>query len=204
MFNRMEIKQRAKATFLNEYGLSIGAYILYVLISAAAASITFGLGALLIVPPLVVGYSSFVLRIYKGKNGDIGDIFTNGFSNYGRNLGGMLWMELFVFLWSLLFVIPGIIKALAYSMTPFILADCPNVRATDAIKLSMRMTRGHKGGIFVMCLSFIGWWILSGLTFGILQLLFVGPYISTSFAGLYVDLKARALTSGMVRSEELA
>lgn len=203
MFNRMEIKQRAKATFLNEYGISIGAYVLYVLIAAAASSITLGLGVLLIVPPLMVGYCSFVLRIYKGENGDIGDMFTNGFSNYGRNLGGMLWMELFVFLWSLLFMIPGIIKALAYSMTPFILADCPNVRATDAIKLSMRMTRGHKGGIFVMCLSFIGWWILSGLTFGILQLLFVGPYTCTSFAGLYVDLKARALTSGIIRSEEL-
>ncbi len=203
MFNRMEIKQRAKATFLNEYGISIGAYVLYVLIAAAASTITWGLGALLIAPPLMVGYSSFVLRIYKGENGDIGDMFANGFSNYGRNLGGMLWMELFVFLWSLLFMIPGIIKALAYSMTPFILADCPNVRATDAIKLSMRMTHGHKGGIFVMCLSFIGWWILSGLTFGILQILFVGPYTSTSFAGLYVDLKARALSSGIIRPEEI-
>ncbi len=203
MFNRMEIKQRAKATFLNDYGISIGAYVLYVLIAAAASSITWGLGALLIAPPLMVGYSSFVLRIYKGENGDIGDMFANGFSNYGRNLGGMLWMELFVFLWSLLFMIPGIIKALAYSMTPFILADCPNVRATDAIKLSMRMTHGHKGGIFVMCLSFIGWWILSGLTFGILQILFVGPYTSTSFAGLYVDLKARALSSGIIRPEEI-
>ena len=202
MFNRMEIKQRAKATFLNEYGISIGAYVLYVLIAAAASTITWGLGALLIAPPLMVGYSSFVLRIYKGENGDIGDMFANGFSNYGRNLGGMLWMELFVFLWSLLFMIPGIIKALAYSMTPFILADCPNVRATDAIKLSMRMTHGHKGGIFVMCLSFIGWWILSGLTFGILQILFVGPYTGTSFAGLYVDLKARALSSGIIRPEE--
>ena len=203
MFNRMEIKQRAKATFLNEYGISIGAFVLYVLIAAAASSITWGLGALLIAPPLMVGYCSFVLRIYKGENGDIGDMFANGFSNYGRNLGGMLWMELFVFLWSLLFVIPGIIKALAYSMTPFILADCPNVRATDAIKLSMHMTHGHKGGIFVMCLSFIGWWILSGLTFGILQILFVGPYTSTSFAGLYVDMKARALSSGIIRPEEI-
>jgi uncharacterized membrane protein len=204
MFNRMEIKQRAKATFLNAYGISIGAYVLFALISAAVSGVTAGLGALLIVPPLMVGYSSFVLRIYKGENGDIGDMFSTGFSDYGRNLGGMLWMELFIFLWSLLFVIPGIIKALAYSMTPFILADCPNVRATDAIKLSMRMTSGHKGGIFVMCLSFIGWWILSGLTFGILQILFVGPYTSTSFAGLYVDLKARALNTGIIRPEELA
>ncbi len=203
MFNRMEIKQRAKATFLNDYGISIGAFVLFWLVGAAATAVSFGLGSLLIVPPLMVGYCSFVLRIYKGENGDIGDMFANGFSNYGRNLGGMLWMELFVFLWSLLFMIPGIIKALAYSMTPFILADCPNVRATDAIKLSMRMTHGHKGGIFVMCLSFIGWWILSGLTFGILQILFVGPYTSTSFAGLYVDLKARALSSGIIRPEEI-
>jgi uncharacterized membrane protein len=101
-------------------------------------------------------------------------------------------------------VIPGIVKAFAYSMTPFILADSPNVRATDAIKLSMRMTQGHKGGIFVMCLSFLGWAILSALTCGILQILYVGPYVSTSFAGLYVDLKAKALSSGIIKPEELA
>lgn len=204
MFNRAEIKENAKTAFQAKYGLSVGVYVLFALVSAVASAITMGLGALLIMPPLMVGVSSFFLRIYKRETADIGDMFTDGFTDYGRNLGGMLWMELFVFLWSLLFMIPGIVKALSYSMTPYILADCPNVRATDAIKLSMRMTLGHKGGIFVMVLSFLGWAILSALTAGILQILYVGPYIGTSFAGLYVDLKAKALNSGIIKPEELA
>ncbi len=204
MFNRAEIKQDAKAAFHDQYGLSVGVYVLFIVVTAVASAITAGLGALLIMPAMLVGYSAFTLRIYRRAAADVGDMFTDGFTNYGRNLGGILWMDLFIFLWSMLFIIPGIIKAIAYSMTPYILADCPNVKATDAVKLSMRMTQGHKGGIFVMVLSFIGWWLLSGLTGGILQLLYVGPYFGTSFAGLYTELKAKALNGGVIRPEELA
>jgi uncharacterized membrane protein len=150
-----------------------------------------------------VGYHSFALRVYRGQQGDIGDMFRSGFFNYWRKVGGMLWMYLFTWLWSLLFIIPGIVKAMAYFMTPYILVDCPNVTATDALKLSMRMTYGYKGEIFVMFLSFIGWAILTGLTFGILGILYTGPYMGTSFAGLYDELKRNALDRGVVRPEEL-
>lgn len=204
MFNRVGIKSVAKNNFQAQYGISIGAFALFVLISSAAASVSFGLGALLITPPLLVGYASFCLRIYKGERGDISDMFTAGFADYGRSLGGILWMYLFTFLWTLLFFIPGIVKAIAYSMTPYILSDCPKVSSIEALKLSMRMTQGHKGGIFVMYLSFLGWAILSGLTFGILGFLYVGPYFSTSLAGIYVDLKERALAGGIIHAEELA
>jgi len=204
MFDRAAIKNHAKANFQSQYGVSLGAYVLFVLISFAAAGASAGIVALFVVPPMLVGYASFCLRVFKGSQGDVSDMFTTGFSDYGRNLGGILWMYLFTMLWTLLFIIPGIIKAIAYSMTPYILADCPRVRATDALKLSMRMTQGHKGGIFVMLLSFIGWWILSALTFGILGLLFVGPYFATSFAGVYADLKQKATESGVIAAEELA
>lgn len=204
MFDRVEIKARAQANFRSQYGISVGAFVLYGLILCAAAGVTAGFATLLITPPLVVGYASFCLRVYKGEEGDIGDMFTVGFSDYARHLGGILWMYLFTFLWSLLFVVPGIIKGIAYSMTPYILADCPNVQPTEALKLSMRMTDRNKGGMFVMYLSFLGWWLLSGLTFGILGLLFVGPYTATSFAGLYTELKAKALSRGVIRPEELA
>ena len=204
MFDRVAIKTRAKEAFQAQYGISLGAFILFILISGALTGATLGLAALLILPPLLVGYVSFCVRIYKGETGDIGDMFSTGFSDYGRNLGGVLWMYLFIYLWTLLLIIPGIIKALAYSMTPYILADCPNVSPTEALKLSMRMTSGHKGGIFVMYLSFIGWALLSALTFGILWFLYVGPYMYTSFAGLYIDLKQKALSSGAIRPEELA
>lgn len=201
---RPDIKLQAKNNFLAQYGNSLGAFVLYGLLSAAASGVTFGLGAILLVPPLLVGYSYFCLKVYRGQTGDIGEMFNVGFNDYGRNLGGVLWMQLFIFLWSLLFIIPGIIKALAYFMTPYILADSKNVRATDAIKLSMRMTKGYKGEIFVMGLSFIGWVLLSALTFNILTILYTGPYISTSFAGLYDEMKQNALIKGVVQPAELA
>jgi len=158
---RPDIKAQARKNFSAQYGVSLGAFIVYAVLAGAASS-TF-IGGLLLVPPLMVGYASFCLGVYRGAQGDIGEMFSTGFRDYGRNLGGILWMELFIFLWSLLFIIPGIIKALAYFATPYILADTRNVPATDALKLSMRMTAGHKGKVFVMILSFIGWGLLTAL-----------------------------------------
>ncbi len=201
MTNRVDIKARAKANFTGQYGMSLGAFVVYAVLTGVASS-TF-VGGLLLVPPLMVGYAFFSLRIYRGQQGDIGELFSVGFQDYGRALGGILWMELFTFLWSLLFIIPGIIKALAYFATPYILADTQRVPATEALKLSMRMTKGHKGKIFVMGLSFIGWMLLFGITFGIVGLLYAGPYMSTSFAGMYDELKAEALRTGVIRPEEL-
>ena len=192
----------AKSNFQNQYGLCVGAFVLFMLLGGMISST--GIGALLLMPPLTVGYAYFSLRIYRGQQGDIGEMFGAGFNDYVRNLGGILWMQLFTFLWSLLFIIPGIIKALAYFMTPYILADSKNVSATDALKLSMRMTNGYKGEIFVMFLSFIGWGILSAITFGILAIFFTGPYIHTSLAGLYEELKLNALEKGTVTAEELS
>jgi uncharacterized membrane protein len=201
MKSRVAIKEDAKVKFQAQNGLSIGALILFMLLSGAATGTFFG--ALLLAPPLAVGYSYFCLKIFRGEKGEIGELF-QGFQNFGKSVGGMLWMYLFICLWSMLFWIPGIIKALSYFMTPYILAECPNVKAKEALKLSMRMTQGHKGDIFVMGLSFIGWMILSGMTAGILYIVYVGPYMNTSFAGLYEELKKNALANGAVKSEELA
>ena len=231
---RSEIKLQAREKFNTQYGVAVGALVLYMLISAGISWITsianipnmvhygtfYGmysystlamnlsqlqlLISIFLVPPVMVGYLFFSLRIYRGEDVDIGGMFREGFSGYWRKVGGVLWMELFIFLWSLLFIIPGIIKALSYSMTPFILAEHKNVPATEALKISMRMTQGYKGEIFVMGLSFIGWLILSALTAGILYIFYVGPYINTSFAGLYDELKKNALENGTITTEELA
>ena len=235
---RADIKQQAKERFTAQYGVSVGALLLVMVISSALSviysiitadtiahnyavlftgygyilpyapaaeyiSFLMSMVSIFVVLPLSVGYYSFSLRIYRGVPADINGMFREGFSNYWRHVGGMLWMGLFTMLWSLLFVIPGIIKALAYFMAPYILADCPNVTATDALKLSMRMTAGHKGKIFVMGLSFIGWGILTALTGGILGIFYTGPYMSTSYAGLYDELKNEALAKGVVSPLEL-
>ncbi|MEA4823980.1 MAG: DUF975 family protein [Clostridiaceae bacterium] len=203
MLERAEIKARSKAACAANRGIGIGAYAVYALIIAAISGATFGAAALIIVPVLTVGYAFFATRFYLGDlNLNIGDIFSKSFDNFGRKLGGMLWMMLWVYLWTLLFIIPGIIKGLAYSMTPYILANDPNVEATEALKLSMRMTDGHKGEIFVMILSFIGWELLSAFTFGILELVYVGPYREAALAGLYVELRDNAVANGIVSEAE--
>ncbi len=94
------------------------------------------------------------------------------------------------------------IKTLSYYMTPFILADCPNVSATNALTLSKRIIKGHKGEMFVMILSFTGWVILTLLSFMILLFFWLGPYIMAAFAGQYNELKRRAIESGAVAAEE--
>lgn len=199
---RSEIKSIAKQRLAANRGNAVLIYLVTGVIMVGAGTIIPGLGALL-ATPITVGMMFAFLKIWRDGDGQVNDIFSK-LSDYGRMLGGILWMELWIFIWSLLFVIPGLIKALAYSLTPLILVDCPNVPATEAIRLSMRITNGHKGKIFVFYLSYIGWGILSGLTFGILEIVHVGPYRSIAFAGLYEELKAEAVRSGAVTESELA
>ncbi len=189
MISRIEIKERAKANVKQQQGMAILAFVLYSVISGVLTGATVGLAVLFLMPPLTVGFSYFSLRLYRGEPCEITDMITPGFQDYVRSLVGILWMYLFTFLWSLLFVVPGIIKGIAYSMTPYILADRDDISAQDALVESMDMTYGHKLDIFIMMLSFVGWWLLSALTFGILALVYVGPYTATSMAGLYEELK---------------
>lgn len=202
MRTREEIKLQAKACYHSDVGTSIGAYVVFAVIVAALSGMTFGIGSLIVAPVLTIGYKFVMSRMFIGERGNIADMFTQGFTGFARKLGGSLWMGLFIFLWSLLFYIPGIVKAIAYSMTPYILANEPGVSATDALKLSMRMTNGYKGQIFVFMLSFIGWELLSVLTCGILDLVFVGPYRELSMAGLYWELRTNAIASGAIAEEE--
>jgi len=143
------------------------------------------------------------LKIYRGEKGCVGAMFSSLRVHFFRKLGGILWMALWVMLWSLLFVIPGIIKALSYFATPFILAEYPNVTATEALRLSKRMTKGYKGQLFVMMLSFIAWVLLSGLTLGILGIVFVFPYLYLTYAGFYAELRDKAIADGVLVGGEL-
>ena len=153
--------------------------------------------------PLEVHACGIFIKIYNRIPASVSELFSNFSVNFLRKVGGMLWMALFIFLWMLLFIIPGIIKALAYSMTPYILADCPNVTAREALKLSMRMTNGHKMDLFVLGLSFIGWFILGALTLHILTVVFVLPYMYTTYAGFYTELRNKALATGAISHAEL-
>lgn len=114
----------------------------------------------------------------------------------------MLWRGVINFLWFLLLIIPGIIKSYAYMMVPYILADNPNIGYKRALELSNKMTNGHKFKIFVLELSFIGWYLL-GLLACCIGVIFVRPYNDATLAQLYLVLRKNALDNGLCSYDEL-
>lgn len=126
--------------------------------------------------------------------------FTGG--NYAGILGTMFLRALFTFLWFLLLIIPGIVKTYAYSMVPYILADNPRIGADEAIRLSNEMTRGHKWEMFVLDLSFIGWYILGAIALGI-GVFFVNPYYDATKAELYLVLRRNAIENRLCSEADL-
>lgn len=107
-----------------------------------------------------------------------------------------------IFLWYLLLIIPGIVKSYAYRMVPYILADNPNIGSKEAIKLSNEMTNGHKFNMFVLDISFIGWYLL-GILALIVGVLFVLPYVNATEAELYLALRKDALEKGFCSNQDL-
>lgn len=145
---------------------------------------------LLIVLPLNVGVYAVYKNLYYGDGNKMTEkAFNICFNNWSHNVGGMLLMTLYTFLWTLLLIVPGIIKSLSYAMTPFILNDRPELSANDAIELSMNMMEGHKMELFLLWLSFIGWAILAIFTCYI-GYLWLMPYMYTALVGFYEDVKA--------------
>lgn len=147
------------------------------------------LGIPLVLSPLSLGYTYASNRLFvEGDNRLTKNSFKDGFGRWGRNVWGMFLVGLFATLWSFLLIVPGIIKFYAYAMTPYILIDNPELSANQAINLSKKMMKGHKFDLFVLHLSFIGWFFLSIFTLGI-GLLWVTPYMMTAQAAFYQDLK---------------
>lgn len=155
--------------------------------------------SILVLFPFTVGFANAMRRLLvDGENGILGNAFSIGFTNnYWRKVWTMLWMQILILLWSLLLIIPGIIKSFSYAMTPYILEDNPELGAVDAIHRSRMMMRGHKFDLFWLYLSFIGWFLLSILTLGI-GFLWLVPYMETAQAAFYEEVKADyALNGGL-------
>ena len=144
--------------------------------------------AVFLLYPLHVGAQRFfvVSHYQKAEPGELGFAFSNGYINVVKT---MFLRELFIFLWSLLFIIPGIIKGYEYRMIPYILAENPGIDTREAFEIIKKMMDGNKWNAFVLDLSFIGWNILSAFTCGILSVFYVSPYIYMTNAELYVALK---------------
>lgn len=145
---------------------------------------------LLLWNPLEIGCSRFFVKNGDTRNADLNNIVFSFSGNYGQITGVMALRWLYTFLWSLLFVIPGIVKNYEYLMIPYLLAENPTMSKEEAFETSRQMMRGHKWQAFVLDLSFIGWHILGIVTFGIVEIFYVAPYYYMTRAELYRSLRA--------------
>lgn len=156
---------------------------------------------------LQIGQSRFYLNARENPC-NLGDLFIAFKHGYWKNAWTMFTMYLYTFLWSLLFIIPGYIKMFEYSMIPYLLAENPNMSRKRAFELSKAMTKGYKGKLFVLGLSFIGWYLLGLLVTlitcgaGSIGIYFLYPYVYATFAEAYTFLKARVLESGEATAED--
>lgn len=192
MLDRREIKAQAKTkikgrVFAVFFALLVAGFI------SGLGSAALIIGALITGPAMAVGMCVYLIAIWRDDEYELSKIF-RGFDNLGRNIGGVILVQIYTFLWTLLFFIPGIIMGLAYSMTNFIMADT-DCTAGEAIRTSKAITKGYRWEIFMLGLSFIGWAFLGAVTFG-LAYIYALPYVSLSFAGLYEELKKNAIANG--------
>mgnify|MGYP002528261238 FL=1 len=198
--NRAELKSQAKGILSANYWPIIGATVLVMAILVAVASVP-GIGSIAsyFIIPVSLGLTLYTVGLIDGGKPSITDIFTNAFDGryYLRRVGGYAWMMLFTFLWSLLFVIPGIVKAYSYALTPYILAKYPEVQAKEALKVSMKIMDGKKAELFVLHLSFIGWAMLAGITFGLLGIFFVIPYMAITDTLWFKRTMESAIETGL-------
>ncbi|MCQ2185508.1 MAG: DUF975 family protein [Bacteroidales bacterium] len=140
--------------------------------------------------PLSFGYQTAIRQYHLAQTESVArDVISIPIKRYFDVVWTMFYMSVKVILWSFLLFIPGLVKALAYAMTPYVLYDEPELNAGEAIAKSQRMMRGHKMQLFKLELSFIGWFLVCVVTCGV-GLLWVLPYYQTSIAAFYEDVKA--------------
>jgi uncharacterized membrane protein len=191
---------QAREALKGNWGLAIGTFVVYMLIVMGASTILqlifLGLGTiatLIIAGPFALGMTIFALSLSRNQNPRLEMIF-DGFNKFGLALGTYLLMLLFIFLWMLLLIVPGIIAGLSYAMTFYILADGQSNGAMDAIDKSIKMMYGYKWKLFCLGLRFIGWALLCILTLGI-GFLWLMPYMQISIAKFYDDIKDKPITA---------
>jgi uncharacterized membrane protein len=189
------LMQMARESLKGKWGLAIGTLVVYFLIAMVIQIIpSVGpIASLIMSGPFALGLAVFSLSLSRNQDAKLEQIF-QGFNNFGTALGAYLLMILFTVLWSLLLIIPGIIAAISYSMTFYILADDNSIGAMDAIDKSKKMMNGYKWKCFCLGLRFYGLALLCILTLGI-GFLWLVPYMQVSMAKFYDDVKANSLVT---------
>lgn len=186
-------------TQLSEQGffLAVLAIVLSVVILLVALAFQ-----LLVANPVNVGFARYFITA-REVNTPVSELFSAFRTNYTNTATVMFMHDLYIFLWSLLFIIPGIIKGYSYFMVPYLLAENPDMDGDRALQLSSDMMVGHKMELFVLQLSFIGWHLLSMITFNIVGVLYVAPYYTATMAEFYVAVRSEAFARGLTSQSEL-
>lgn len=185
-----ELRFIARQQLKGNWGVPILICLLFSVIVGAPNIIPFigGIATLIITGPMMLGQARYFIGLRRGFNPQL-EVLFDGFKLFTPALVLQLLMGLFIFLWSLLLIVPGIIAALNYSQAFYILNDNPNIRPMDALRQSKEMMNGYKGRLFMLYLSFIGWAFLCALTLGI-GFLWLNPYIQLSAANFYDELRS--------------
>lgn len=181
-----QLKLNAAYALGNNRGLAIVIILIQTVLFSLLSPTALGL---ILIMPLNIGLAYAFIKMSRNEPAEFNDLLRSLQSDYLSHLVQLTLKILYLFLWSLLLFIPGIIKNYSYFMVEYILADNPQEK--DAITKSREMMNGHKFELFLLQLSFIGWFILSALTFGILYLIYVGPYYQQTMANYYIALKSK-------------
>jgi uncharacterized membrane protein len=183
-------KNRALAQLKGNWTQAVLLSLVYNIIAGVVVSLSsFLYVTQIFIIPMGLGLSIIYLQFYRGEKDDIiPKLFDPYKKEFSRFFTTGLLVYVYTALWTLLLFVPGIIKAISYSMTPFILKDNPELKNNACIELSMEMMKGKKWKFFLLQLSFIGWILLAMLTLGI-GMFWVEPYIYVTKAAFYEEIK---------------
>lgn len=198
-----EMRQKGRTALKNKWGVAIGVTIIHVLIVCAltipyriflskigsskilgTTGVVILVASIFVQAALTLGLNNSFIKIIKGEEVGVETLFSR-FNYILKATGLSLLIALKVFLWSLLFIVPGIVAAYRYSMASYLMAENPEIEVVEAIEKSKEIMKDKKGRLFTLQLSFIGWFLLGSLTFGILNLFYVTPYYLSAMAAFY-------------------
>ncbi|BCZ47742.1 membrane protein [Clostridium gelidum] len=205
--NNNEIRENARLSLKGNWKVAIVSSLVYSIVSIIgdfipeSSSIWFSILTTISNALLIFGYTAIMLHIVRGEDAEFSEIFSEC-KRFWKGLGMTIVVNIYIGLWTLLLVVPGIIASIKYSMTFYIWVDNPKIGIDEAINKSIEMTDGHKMDIFKLYLSFIGWIVLSLVpsfvvwfwfkeyALGIMSLgmIFVSPYIEVSMGTFYNTL----------------
>jgi len=182
-----DLMMRARASLRGKWGIAAGISFVYMLITIVIGSLKYlSIASLIITGPLVVGYYIAILALIRNKEIRIEQLF-EGFSTFIECMCAYLLMLLYIVLWMLLLIVPGILAALSYSMTMFLIADNPSMGARAAINTSKEMMHGNRWKLFCLLVRYLGWFLLGIVTAGI-GFIWIVPYMTAGFAHFYQDV----------------